>query len=814
MAEGGTSTPDEMQNRIDRLEGLVLSLMSTGNPAAAQAAQAALGGPQSGGSVGSGEMDQDQQEPVDSGRQGPRDEDSEVERVSNSIGIMKVQNDRNIYASEGHWYAILSDIAEVKAWFAEHKKMYDEQARKVSAWKGTTAGTSMLFKGTARMDHRELLSNFPPRHVANELITRYFETENPATHIIHRPTYCKQYERHWTNPHMSTTAWLGMSFAMMSLALQSYHRAGDEPKEYRGRAWDNSLNYLELTTQALVVADFTQPIVYMVETLCLYLQAESARTRDAETGVWILVGIVARLAMRGEMRRRLWNFVRSADILMSYQCSMPSLIKSADCDTELPNNIFDEEFDEDSKALPPSRPLTEATPMSFMIVNCHLVFVLGKILEASSALTPISYETAMKLDNDLREVRTHVPPTLTLKTREESTLDPASLIMQRYSLDLVYQKSQVALHRKFLNKARENPRFAYSRRTCVEACLQMLKHQLQLHEEAQIGGRLHNVPWSITSAVSQSDFLLAAMVICLDLYHTAAAESRGQNQGELYEWAVSHREEMLGAVERAVAIWEALRDQSMEAFKASSILKVMLEKLRNHAALHQALGKNLSFGQPSQNGLPPDVAVAAPEHSAAMTLGMMSSGMTPDAMNLFGSAPGGFQTQRTGMTPQPAGSDMQQAQQGQTSQPGGAQAPMAPMSGGEGLTPFTNMLGGFAGGDLANGVGANLDWDAWDSFVAGTQMDTSGAVGSGVSPGFNNIDPIFSNTDPVAAAQQAEQAQRQQQQQQQAQGQSTQAGSNSMNGKADIKNPFPSLTQLYAPNGEPQQQGHNTSAGS
>ena len=100
-----------MQNRIDRLEGLVLSLMSTGNPAASQAAQAALNGARNGASTDiSNEMDQDA-DGVDGGRQGPREEDSEIERVSNSIGIMKVQNDRNIYASEGHWYAILSDVS-------------------------------------------------------------------------------------------------------------------------------------------------------------------------------------------------------------------------------------------------------------------------------------------------------------------------------------------------------------------------------------------------------------------------------------------------------------------------------------------------------------------------------------------------------------------------------------------------------------------------------------------------------------------------------------------------------------------------------
>lgn len=91
-------------------------------------------------------------------------------------------------------------------------------------------------------------------------------------------------------------------------------------------------------------------------------------------------------------------------------------------------------------------------------------------------------------------------------------------------------------------------------------------------------------------------------------------------------------------------------------------------------------------------------------------------------------------------------------------------------------------------------------------------MDTSNAgAGTGATPNFN-IDPVFSTADPVAAAQQAEQAQRQQQQQSQ---QSSQPG-NGLENKSDIKNPFPSLTQLFAPGGEvySQQQQQQSTNGS
>ena len=709
-----------MQGRIDRLENLVLSLMTNGSSPDSRAAAAALAAA-AGSSTGSAEPSQEMEEDgyIEDRR---KEEDSEVEQVSNSIGVMKVANDRQIYASEAHWFAILSDISEVKSYFNEHKKQYEEQMRKVQSQKaGIPVGTSMLFKSTARLDKQEILGNFPPRQVANELITRYFETENPATHIVHRPTFRKQYERHWSNPESSNVAWLGMCFAMMSLALQSYHRAGDEPSIYRGKAWAQSLTYLEWTSSCLVHADFTQPVTFMVETLCLYLQAEHARTRDAETGVWILVGIIVRLAMRiglhrdpkpfasltpfqAEMRRRLWNFVRSSDILMSFQVGMPSLTKSTDCDTDFPSNLYDEEFGEDTKIMPPSRPLSEITPMSFMIVNAHLTFMLGKVLENSSAIEPISYETAMKLDAELREVRSRIPPHLTMKSREESALDSAYQVMQRYTLDLIFQKSLCMLHRKFLSRARENPRFAYSRRTCVDACMEMLNHQNNLHNECQPGGRLHSIPWSITSALAQHDFLLAAMIVCLDLYHTAEAESKGQTSGELYQWAVERRDAMLSAIERAVPIWDSLRDQSMEAYKASAQLQVMLNKLKSHSALRQQMSNNFSF-VPTGNGVAVDAQVA-PEHSAAMTLGMMSSGMTPDAM--AGIYDKGYSqgqqpnVPRTGMTPQPGQSAAEQQQ----------------MLNGAGLMPqqndgmggFSNLFGPLGGLQGLDQPPNNFDW--------------------------------------------------------------------------------------------------------
>lgn len=47
-------------------------------------------------------------------------EESEVEHVTKSIGVMKVDNNRAVFASEAHWYAILGEVSR------EHTTAWEE----------------------------------------------------------------------------------------------------------------------------------------------------------------------------------------------------------------------------------------------------------------------------------------------------------------------------------------------------------------------------------------------------------------------------------------------------------------------------------------------------------------------------------------------------------------------------------------------------------------------------------------------------------------------------------------------------------------
>jgi hypothetical protein len=376
------------------------------------------------------------------------------------------------------------------------------------------------------------------------------------------------------------------------------------------------------------------------------------------------------------------------------------MIRPNDTNSALPLNIYDDELTEDMKALPTPRPINETTPMTYVIYKAQLISIFSQIVDAVQALHPTSYEEAMKLDHKLREIHGNIPTVFQMRPIEESLRDPAALVMQRYILDLLFLKSQCVLHRKYICPSRESTRYVYSRRTSVDNAMEMLRHQATLHNESRPGGRLSNVKWFISSLTS-NDFLLAAMIVALDLYHSAELERTGRRaSNDVYDWTHERRASMLSALELSRSIWDTLSEQSLEALKANGLLTAMLSRLQEHEAkIRQQISQG--FTPPSrfsQNGVNGDDTKLAPEHSAAMTLGMLSTGaLTPDATNMFAQypnpagPPNGVATS-TGLTPQP-----QQYLSAADNGPVAAPSPFSSLFGGQ----------GFLGMEVP---GNNIDW--------------------------------------------------------------------------------------------------------
>ncbi|TVY38920.1 Fusarisetin A cluster transcription factor [Lachnellula occidentalis] len=730
----GATSPDDMQNRIDRLEGLVLSLMTNGAQSAGPAAAAAAISRSHSDSAGSisypVELDNDEDDMIKEEDEG---ENSEVEGVTSSLGHLKVDADKgkSLYIGDSHWHAVLADITEVKNYFSAHKQDLEKNYERIRQSKPSSAidGPAFLFSAQSPVTDVELRGEVPTKSAVDKLVTRYFNSYDPALHILHSPTFHKELHNHWQDPSKSSIVWLGLLYSILCLAMQSYHKIGDEPLEWKGRTNELAAEYRLRTVQCLVNSDYTKSSTYTIETLLLYIHGEYASRWDAEVGIWVITGIIVRLSLRmgyhrdpsnypnlspfqGEMRRRIWAFIRQLDTMFSFQLALPSMIRNTDADTVLPRNIFEDEFGPESKILPPARPFTEPTPISYMIMKAQISFEFGSILEEINAVTgkAISYDEILKRDNRLRELKNEMPPHLRLRPLEECMHDPATLLMQRFNIDILWQKTMCVLHRKYIARARQNPRYAHSRRACVDASMEVLRHQAKLHRESQPGGRLRSMKWFITS-LTKHDYLLAAMIVCLDLHYDQVSETmvdRPPNY-DRYFWTPIQRAEMFKALESSYEIWKGTAESSMEAYKASSVLGIMLEKLRcSKGPAPDGPTTAEVFAQFDEENL-------KPEHSAAMTLGMMSGGLTPNSAALFNSmaqSPGGTKygnmdmnmsdpssSTGTGLTPN--------YQMDNTN-------PFAMMN--SVASPFSVFNNAGTGTGMMD-VPANLDWEAWDSYI-------------------------------------------------------------------------------------------------
>ncbi|KDN68792.1 putative fungal specific transcription factor domain-containing protein [Colletotrichum sublineola] len=632
----GASSPDDMQNRIDRLEGLVLSLMHGGatidpsTAAAAAAAAAAATSTSTGKSHTDSTPSSAKVDPDDEAQmRDDEDDDSDPDgELATSLGVLKVdaEKGKSMYIGQEHWHTILKDISEVKNYFSNHKKELEKSYEKVMMSKPASAREGPTFLlGATPASEVELRAELPPKSAILTLCSRYFNSMDNAVSIIHAPTFQQQLRAHWQDPSKTPIMWLGLLYSILCLAMLSYHKVGDEPPEWKGKALDLASEYRLRTVQCLVTADYTRPGEYTVETMLLYVFGEYSSRWDADLGIWLIVSLLIRVAFRmgyhrdakwfptitpfqAEMRRRTWALVRMSDVFFSHLVGLPSMIYGHDCDTQLPTNIFDEEFGLDTKILPPPRPNTEPTPISYMIAKVRLSTEMGDILQATNRVgRQLPYDEILRFDARLREIYDEIPPHLKV-TSLEGSHDPVTLIIARFNMNVLYNKIVCLLHKK----------------TAVEAALETLRHLITLDRESQPNGRLRSLRWFINS-IATKDFLLSAMLVAVDLHFGRVAEtSNGCRASETAMfWTPEQRMEMIRSLELTKDIWAGLADGSVEAYKAAKVLEIMLLKIKSPDAQEETF-KSEMF--PTFDGSPK----MEPEHNAAMTLGMLSGGMTPN----------------------------------------------------------------------------------------------------------------------------------------------------------------------------------------
>lgn len=274
--------------------------------------------------------------------------------------------------------------------------------------------------------------------------------------------------------------------------------------------------------------------------MVLYTEADFLVNRVSQMNCYLLCSTLIRLMLKmglhrdpsrlpritpyqGEMRRRMWNLAVQIDLLVAFHLGLPCMIHGIESDTELPRNLLDSDFDEHSTELPPSRPMSDYTPLSYPINKARIARGFGLVARLSHALTLPTYAEVMRIDARIQDVWSTVPQFLKVKPLSECVTDAPMLVIQRFGLAALYQKSRCVLHRRYLVDPRPLKEHDYSRRTCLEAAVALLDYQRTMFEATKPGAILAQNGWFIAS-LAINDFLLADMVVALAIQHQTESE--------------------------------------------------------------------------------------------------------------------------------------------------------------------------------------------------------------------------------------------------------------------------------------------------
>ncbi|KAH7374187.1 fungal-specific transcription factor domain-containing protein [Cadophora sp. MPI-SDFR-AT-0126] len=571
-----------MQNRLKHLESLVKNVMGGQSPLSATQHETST------------DYSPNSREPIISDSSGAHTT-SEGELTTSPLpqsgGVLFRPDEKATYVGATHWAAILEDIEEVKSYFEETEEALDED--------DVRPFSSIAFNATTPATKSDLMAALPSRIVVDRFVSRYFNSNSTSLQIMHRPSFQRAYKRFWTDPEGSPISWLALIYSIMIQATVAILGSGENFPDVRGTPMEMLHSYQECCVQCLVLSNYTKPGPYTIETLTLYMETEFLLSLGDLVHCYLLIGNAIRLALRmglhrdatkvgggfispfqAEMRRRIWFYLYQIDLLGSTHMGLPGMVSCISSDSMPPKNLRDEDFDEDSAEVPPSRPESELTPMSYTISKGRICQIVSKIAALANLVTDPLYDEVLDLDRLLYEAWSQVPQFYKLDLSDLSITESPDIIIKKYSIEILYHSSRCMLHRRFLLMQKANPEYGYSKVAGLDASIQLLRCQASIHEAASPGGPLAQDKWFFCT-ISLHNFLVANMIVYLSIMQGfTGADGRRVPRSDLTE----DQQRLIKILEQSNSDWQGMLEISAEAKKCAAVVSIMIKKV------HLALG--------------------------------------------------------------------------------------------------------------------------------------------------------------------------------------------------------------------------------
>ncbi|EXJ87776.1 hypothetical protein A1O1_04703 [Capronia coronata CBS 617.96] len=574
--------------------------------------------------------------------------DQPMEHLLDSAGLLTQSAGSVTYVGNGHWMAILEGIRGLNDVLTAVPMPSQDASESGDCERPEKS--DILCPLYNKLDRQDVLDALPPKATVDALLRDFFINTSHEPMIVHGPTFHQEYAQFWADPTSTPIAWVGLLFALMSLAVNYQQFSPNQSPDHAEVEKPDSLvkTFRDKTIECLLLSKYTNGPPYAIEALLIHLFGDFIRGDSTQNvnEFWVLWGAIVQIALRAgyhrdgshfptltpfqaETRRRVWAIMVEWDMYISVSFGLPRAILMSQSDTAQPRNLKDEDLHVDMVEMPPARPESEYTRVRYHLDMNRLMGLLSIIADATSSTTLPPMSEILRLDN------------LLLKTYQSisSTWPPVDSSYPRDTvhvifLILLFHHAQIALHRKYLPQGRKQAQYRHSRKTCIEAGLAILHHQWTLYLQTRVGGPLCRQGWKLLTPLV-SDFLLATAILCAEL--AMALESAGSGHDGDAELLTERdlQDRVFHALSSAYVVWLYANDAD-----ASREVKTMV------AVLDHLLGKaqDAGFGawRPSlsairQSGVGGHESTGE-QHTVATTTGMAVLDEQPSKVPYFGLA--------------------------------------------------------------------------------------------------------------------------------------------------------------------------------
>ncbi|KAL8822584.1 MAG: hypothetical protein Q9191_006680 [Dirinaria sp. TL-2023a] len=451
--------------------------------------------------------------------------DQHVNQEEPSMESNAPSSDGLVFNGSTHWSAMLEDIQGLRSIIVpgEAGEPDDDICDRE-----TDIGSSIILGSESPLSFQQVLNqHLPSRQEADRLTAAYFRSRGVVAPFIHASYFRRYYQEFWKDPLKAPPLWVSILFSICHIARNTLSL---------GQANVYADNRYEIASaHCLALGEYFRPKKFSVESLLLYAQAKCMTGLGVSLDVGLIFGLIVRLATRmgyhrdpsifqlsvfeGEMRRRTWSLCMQLDVLISFQLGLPSNIQFPTWDTQPPRNLLDSDFDEDTEALPPTRPDSEVTDIHFYNAKHKLVAVFEKVHRHIMTTGLDGSADVDKLDIEIRNTYSTFPTNLRPLPISDSTVDSPSLIVTRLCLSFLYHKCLCVLHRPYVTRGR-----VHSIELCCDAASNIVRCVNDTYEEFLPGGQLETQRWFMSS-ITWHDYLFGVMALCLVLCATSQTHS-------------------------------------------------------------------------------------------------------------------------------------------------------------------------------------------------------------------------------------------------------------------------------------------------